>query len=514
MVGLFETETHSLVSDDNFEISERDYQKQVLSDFFKSLDSDYLRIILQAVCGSGKTVMAALIIRWAVEQNWRVLFLAHRRELVHQCSDKLARIGIKHGIIMAGESGGLSHDTQVASVQTLLARKRRGTLSLPPAELVIFDECHHNLSRTQHDLIKNYEGSVVLGLTATPCRTDGRGLGILYQEMICAPSIPELTKAGYLVPVIHFAPSKPDLEGLKVRAGDYVEEGLVDRLDKPSLIGDIVENWARICPDRQTVVFAVGVKHSIHIRDRFRHAGISAEHIDGSTPKSERDEILKRLASGEVQVVTNCMVLTEGWDCPPVSCCVLARPTKSLGLYIQMAGRILRPCDGKDDAFILDHAGAIFEHGPVDSEIEWSLDPKGKVQERQAKKRKKSMPIVCDECSHVYTKQLPCPQCGHTPVRKGRSFEVIDGDLGKVQGDTVEVKKYTAEEKERIFRELNWIQEKRGYKKGWVGHKYKSKFGVWPRFANDDPIMPSIETAAWIRKEAVNYAKSQRQSYR
>ena len=184
---------------------------------------------------------------------------------------------------------------------------------------------------------------------------------------------------------------------------------------------------------------------------------------------------------------------------------------------MQMAGRILRPFENeegkKEDALILDHAGAIFEHGTVDSEIEWSLDPGEKIQDRQAQKKKQSAPIVCDECFHVYTKQLSCPKCGHVPVRKGRSFEVIDGQLGKVQGGITEIKKYTHEEKERVFRELTWMQQQRGFKSGWVSHKYKARFGVWPKAVNGEPMEPSIETKAWIRKEAVSYAKAQRQSY-
>ena len=159
------------------EIFLREYQYQVISDFFESLGNDFTRIILQAVCGSGKTCMAAAIIDWAVAQGWRVLFLAHRRELVHQCSEKLDRLGIEHGIIMAGEGASLMAGVQVASIQTLLARMRRGVLGLPPAELLVFDECHHNMAKTHLDLIKKYEGSILLGLTATPCRLDGRGLG-------------------------------------------------------------------------------------------------------------------------------------------------------------------------------------------------------------------------------------------------------------------------------------------------------------------------------------------------
>lgn len=494
------------------EISPRGYQLETIAKFFQALDRGVSRIILQAECGAGKTINAALVIRWAVAQNMRVLFLAHRRELVHQSADKLDRLKIDHGVIMAGKSASLMSGVQVASVQTLLARMRSGVLALPQAELVVFDECHHNMSKTHSELIEQYGDSIVLGLTATPCRSDGRGLGGIYQSIVHAPGIPELTNMGHLVPVEYYAPSKPDLDGLKIRAGDFVEEGLATRMDQPRLVGDIVENWGRICPDRQTVVFATGVKHSIHIRDRFRDAGISAEHIDGSTPKPERDEILKKLAAGEIQVVSNCMVLTEGWNSPPVSCIILARPTKSLGLYVQMAGRGLRPHEGKSDCIILDHAGAVYEHSSIDQEIEWSLEPGEKVQDRQARKKKKSAPIVCEKCSHVYTKQLPCPKCGAVPERKGRAFTVIDGDLNKVDGDTTP-RKWTAEDKERLFRELKWIQKQRGYKSGWVSYKYKSKFGVWPRAVNGDPIEPSIETRAWIRKEAVAYAKSQRNSY-
>jgi len=219
-------------------------------------------------------------------------------------------------------------------------------------------------------------------------------------------------------------------------------------------------------------------------------------------------------------VVSNCMVLTEGWDCPPVSCCILARPTKSLGLYMQMAGRILRPFENenykKEDALILDHAGAVFEHGTVDSEIEWCLDPDDKVQDRQAQMRKKSAPIVCAECFFIYTTQLACPKCGHVPKRKGRAFTVIDGQLSKVKNGATEVKNHipSKSEKEQLYRELLWVQRQRGHKPGWVSHKYKSRFGFWPKGVGGDPIEPSIETKAWIRSEAIKYAISQGQSYR
>ncbi|MBT3922865.1 MAG: hypothetical protein HOF21_09855 [Nitrospina sp.] len=266
---------------------------------------------------------------------------------------------------------------------------------------------------------------------------------MIFQKMIQGPQIKELIDREYLVPCQYYAPSKPDLAGLKIRMGDYQEKQLSERIDTAKLVGDIPENWSRIAPDRSTVVFATGVQHSIHIRDRFRDAGILAEHIDGTTPKDERDKILSDLATGKTQVVSNCMVLTEGWDCPIVSCCVLARPTKSLGLYLQMAGRILRPDTNKVNAIIIDHAGAIFEHGFVENHREWSLDPEEKIQDRVKKsKNKPKNPITCEGCKFVYREQPDCPKCGMVPVKKGKVLEVMDGELGRItlDGEHVEHK--------------------------------------------------------------------------
>ena len=162
---------------------------------------------------------------------------------------------------------------------------------------------------------------------------------------------------------------------MRTVAGDYVEGQLADRMDRPKLIGDIVTHWHKFGERRKTVAFAVNVAHSVHLRDEFIKSGVRAEHIDGSTPKPERDASLARLASGEIELVTNCMVLTEGWDMPEVGCCILARPTRKMGLYRQMIGRVLRPAPGKIDAIVLDHSGAVFRHGFVEDPVEWTLDP-------------------------------------------------------------------------------------------------------------------------------------------
>ena len=329
-------------------------------------DPHYLMGDFTVTHNSGKTLCAAEIIRRCIEKGKRVLFLAHRREIIRQSQNKLQDAGMSPGIIMAGEDREYDAPVQVASVQTLWARAFRKTkMDLPAADLLIIDEAHISASATYQKIIAAYPHAVIVGLTATPCRSDLRGLGDTYTSMTKTASIRELTEMGFLVPVRYFAPTVPDLLGIRMTAGDYNKKQLEERMDKVNLVGDVVENWARIAGNRLTVVFASGVKHSIHLRDAFRSAGVAAEHIDGDTPKDERDLILERLAAHEIQVVTNCAVLQEGWDMPVVSCCVLARPTKSVGLFLQMAGRILRPSPGKQDACIADGELVLTDRGLV-----------------------------------------------------------------------------------------------------------------------------------------------------
>ena len=171
-----------------------------------------------------------------------------------------------------------------------------------------------------------------------------------------------------------YAPVDPDLRA-ETRVGDYVETQLAERMDRVDLIGDIVTHWHKYGERQKTVCFAVNVQHSLHIRDEFLKSGVRAAHVDGTMPKANRDAVLGQLASGELELITNCMVLTEGWDMPEVSCCILARPTKKMGLYRQMVGRVLRPAPGKTNATVLDHSGAVFRHGFVEDRGDWTLDP-------------------------------------------------------------------------------------------------------------------------------------------
>jgi len=268
----------------------RQYQEQAITDLSSSLAGGNRQVILQAATGSGKTVMASALVQRAVNKGSSILFLAHRRELISQCSNKLSLFGIDHGIIMAGQVGESWHSVQIASVDTLRARAiTRKKMELPKADVVIIDECHRSLSKTYRKIIDEYSSSFILGLTATPCRGDGLGLGHIYSDMVCAPTIKTLTDQGHLVPAKYFAPSVPDLAGIKLTAGDYNKKQLATRMDTPKLVGDVVTNWLSIANGKTTVVFASSVQHSINLMESFQALGITAGHIDGATPTEERD---------------------------------------------------------------------------------------------------------------------------------------------------------------------------------------------------------------------------------
>ena len=491
----------------------RPYQSEVIAAARREIASGRRRPLIVAPTGAGKTIIAAKIADGAVAKGRRVLFLAHRRELIAQAADKLWTSGrIESAILMAGYPSRPQCPVQVASVQTLWARAHRSeAISRPEADVVIVDEAHRARSRTYQEILDSYPHAVILGLTATPCRSDGRGLGNVFDALVQCPPVADLTAQGYLVPTVVYAPSEPDLAGVRIARGDYVERELAARSDTPVLVGDIVEHWLRLAEGRKTVVFGASVAHSVHIRDAFRAAGIAAEHIDGRTPADERDAILRAQSRGDVTVVCNCMVLAEGWDQPDVSCCVIARATKNMGLYRQMAGRVLRPWPGKTDALILDHAGVTREHGFVDEPVEWTLDVDSRAVSAVADRRQREPSErlrACPQCTAIRTAGEACRVCGWAPSVRGQAVEVVDGDLVRHErGQKAQKREWSMAEKQAMYSELLSYCRDKGYRPGWAANKYREKFGVWPRGLSDEPIPPSPATLAWIRSRQIAWAK-------
>jgi len=492
----------------------RDYQAAVIVRAEQAIASGERCILIVAPTGAGKTVIAAAMAVDAARAGKRILFLVHRRELVVQASQKLHGADLDHGIVAAGFAARPGEAVQVASIATLHARAvRSASMELPAADLVFVDEAHHATARTWRRLIDAYPEAAIVGLTATPCRSDGRGLGAIFSTLVECPTIAELTTAGWLVPTTVYAPKPPDLDGVRITGGDYDEAQLAERMDRPRLVGDVVEHWLRLADGRRTVVFAVNVAHAVHLSREFGRAGVAAAHLDGSTPLAERDALLAQLAAGTLDVMVNCGVLTEGFDLPDIGCIVLARPTKSFGLYRQIVGRGLRPAPGKCRCVVLDHAGCTHEHGFIDAAIKWTLAPDRRAwlpAEGGSALLRPRVLAACPECSAARWEGQPCRACGWRPQPKAKAIPTIDGELapmshdGVVRGDLP-----TVADKELFFRQLLWIAGQRAYKPGWAAHKYRERFGVWPRRGDVEPMPPAPDVLAWVRSRQIAYARAQ-----
>jgi DNA repair protein RadD len=477
----------------------RPYQESAIRELHARIASGRRRIVVVAATGSGKTVIFAHVVAGTVARGQLVLVVAHRRELIQQTYEKLLHAGLREhqvGVVMATDARRRpTAPVQVASIDTLRHRPK------PPADLVIVDEAHRELARSYREMRAHYPDAVHLGFTATPYRADNRGLGEFYEDLLLVASIRELIDQGYLVePRVFTVPADrlPNLAGVRVRAGDYAQDQLDEAVDQAKLVGDIVEHWLRHAGGVRTVAFAVSVKHSRHIAERFREGGIAAEHLDGTTPTPERDAILARIESGQTRVVSSCGVLSEGWDQPSVKCAVLARPTKSTGLYLQQAGRILRPWQG-ERAIILDHAGCAREHGLPQDEKEFSLEPRPKRRRCEPTQ----VPIrVCDGCQAVLPARLRvCPECGLLFVEERPVPTETDGQLVEATASEPAASLSDGAKKARprgewdramqrtVFEQLRALARSRKENAVWVEARFVERYGA--------PPPPEWSESAW-----------------
>jgi superfamily II DNA or RNA helicase len=401
-------------------------------------------VLLVAPTGSGKTAVGCHFVKQAVDQGKRCLWLAHRSELIRQASQRLAQdYRVRHGYINAG---GTEYDpglpVQIASVQTLARRK-----PIDGVGLLVVDEAHHATADTYLRIIESHPNAIVLGLTATPWRLTGRQLGSLFDGIVAVANYPFLIGQGFLVRPRVFLPADlPDFSNVRLFGGEYDEDQAAAIMERPKLVGDVLAQWRTHAfkggKPRSTIIFACNIAHSLQIVRVFTEAGIAAEHLDSQVPEKEREAILERLARGQTTVVSNVVILSEGFDCPPVSCAIVARPTASRTLYIQMVGRALRPCPdvGKSDCIILDHAANSLRHGLISEIVSYELE-EGDLLD--ASKPTRSPCKRCPGCHAVVSQNAQvCSECNYS-FNLGRKLpEVLDGELvelrtGDPAGSTV-----------------------------------------------------------------------------
>ena len=444
-------------------ITLRPYQRQA-SDAIRMAMRQHRSVLYQAPTGSGKTALVAHIFHGLHMRGLGAWMLVHRRELVEQTSSALADAGVPHGIICPGYAEQSLRPIKIAMIQTLARRK-----NLTPPWLAVVDEAHHSVSATYQRVLSEIPSSHVLGVTATPERLDGQGLGDIYQHMILGPTVPELTAQGYLSPFRIWAPPGVSVSGVRTQGGDYVRAELARAADRAPITGDAIAHYRRLCSGKRAVAFCANVLHSQHVTEQFNAAGIPALHIDATTPDAERRKGMEDFRAGKILVMVNVDLFGEGVDVPAIEAAIFLRPTQSRALYLQQAGRALRMFPGKREAIILDHAGNVERHGFPDAAYPWTLNGrprKAKVDEEPAIKIR-----VCPVCfAAVRVSVSVCP-LGHVFAVKTVIPEISKGQLEELKRE--KIKSRRREESEcRTLDDWYDLATERGNSPAWARIRY------------------------------------------
>lgn len=444
----------------------RGYQQQAIDDLRAAYRAGARAPLLCLATGGGKTCIFSAIAQSAVARGRNVLILVHRRELLHQASRKLTAIGVDHGLI-AARMAMTDQPVQVASVQTLV--RRLHIMTWQPS-LIIIDEAHHAAAGSWDRVLRHWPDAFRLGVTATPCRLDGRGLAQAFDHLVLGPSVASLIDAGYLTGARIYAPPQvADLSGIRKRAGDYAADQAADAMNRPTVTGDAIAHYRKLADGQQAIAFCCSIDHANAVCSAFTAAGINVATLLGNTP--DRDQIVAAFGAGSLKILVTVDVVSEGFDIPAASCAILLRPTQSLGLYLQQVGRVLRPAVGKELAIILDHVGNVARHGFPDDHRDWSLADGVRTTSVQ------SAPSVrtCPECFAAFKPAPQCPVCGATCAPENRRIiKEVPGELKELNKEYV---RQRIQERQRDRRdqgrartlpELLALAKQRGYSPGWA----------------------------------------------
>lgn len=406
-------------------------------------------MVLVMPTGSGKTLTIAHMLDSATGKGLTSWFVVHRRELIKQSIIAFDGEGVFHGVVSAGFQPDPRPLVQIAGIQTLVNRFRY----MKPPNMIVWDECHHVAAQSWARIFKAFPKAYHIGLTATPERLDGKGLGPFFKNMVQGPTVKWLIEEGYLTGYDAFIPEETiDRSGVRKSMGELARSEIAAAADKPSITGDAIKEYRERCNGMRGLIFTCAIPHSEHVVQAFCAAGVAAEHVDGETDPNVRDAANKRFKEATTTMLSNVDLFGEGYDVPAAGCVVDLAPTESLTKYLQRFGRILRPvyapgfdletkegrlaaiaAGPKPKAIYLDHAANILKHGLPDEERSWSLADRPKtLAERDDQGRMRT----CSECRRPSRFGPPkCPYCGHLFEIRHREVEYRPGNLVQVTAE-------------------------------------------------------------------------------
>jgi len=452
----------------------RPYQLALIDDTRQALRS-HNAVLMQLPTGGGKTAIATQMMATVAAKQRKGAFIVHRQELVDQTIRTFSDFKVPHGVISAGYPANPTFPIQICSIDTLRARLVAGRW-LPRFDLLMWDEAHHVAAAGWTRVMGYYPNAKHVGLTATPERLDGKGLRSNFSAMVQGPTTAQLIEDGYLAPYRAFAPSAPDLGGVHTKMGDYVRGENEAAMDRPSITGDAVTHYLKLARDKRALAFCVSVAHSQHVVEQFKAVGVVAWHLDGKTERGERRQAVAAFRRGEIKVLSNVDLFGEGFDVPSADASIMLRPTKSLALYLQQCGRVLRPSEGKRAALLLDHAGNIARHGLPDDDREWSLDGR---QDRRKRDGEDAVPPVrqCPRCYACHRPAPVCPGCGWKYEANARQVDQVEGVLEEVDIAAARHAAKVEQARAVTIEELIAVGRKRGYKspEKWAAHLWTAR---------------------------------------
>ncbi len=492
----------------------RPLQAEAYANIRAELDFCETRLVVQAPCGFGKTLLAAKMIEENLQNNERSIFTAPALSLIDQTVERFYDYGIRDiGVLQANHPLTAPHrPVQVCSVQTLARRP------IPMAHKVYIDEAHLQFDFV-YDWMQRPEWRDVpfIGLTATPW---ARGMGKHYNKLLVAARLGEMVEQGWLKPLRYFAPIEIDTTGVKMVAGDYHEGQLSEASRKKTILADTVKQWLEHAADRPTIAFCVDRAHAQDMQARFMEVGVPCEYIDANTDAGERIAIGKRMESGQSKVCVSVGCLIAGLDWTFINCVLFARKTKSKMLWVQGIGRGMRNHPGQTDCLLLDCAGNQSLGHPYDIHYD-ELDDGSKAAKakREAEDKKISEPKKCGKCGAMRQPKLrACPVCGHIPIQP-TSVSELDGKLREFHrnGTPLDIKEKARrdlmrhEDMQEWFSSLLAIRDQRGYAPGWAAVQFKERFGDWPDkvgMHNAALDAPAPMVSSWVTSRMIKFAKS------